>query len=390
MKIFERKYMNKSAIDLVKMNEHKKLCFDNMVQRSLVWKNTKKDNRKSLLIHSMIIGFPIPPMFCNCIIDSENIRNRYYDFIDGKQRTNTVCEFINDKFPLINVPLINLDENSDSDEDADDDKLIDVNGMKFSDLPDDIKRIIENYQFVIYYYENLTDEEFKEMMFRLNNGKGLTAAEKVRINTKDQKVIMELAQHKIFSEALSAGALNGFTNEVIVKQTWGILNIEDVSFQSKNFDPIIENAVITEEQQKEIINIFDILYDCNNIIKTKARLENDTSKKKNIDKVAKRILGRIHISSIAFVIKYAIQNNISKDQSKDQLCEWMIHFFYGAKTTISESYNTNAHTGTATARAIKIRKDEVMTDFINFISDKQQEPVSEQNDMQADEQDSEN
>ena len=46
MKTYERKSFPRTARDLKVMYEKGNLSFDNAVQRSFVWKNTTKDNRK--------------------------------------------------------------------------------------------------------------------------------------------------------------------------------------------------------------------------------------------------------------------------------------------------------------------------------------------------------
>ena len=88
MRIYEKKNFPRTARDFAKMMEKGTLSFDNAVQRSFVWKNTTKDNRMSMLIDTMIRGFCVPPLFCNCIF--VDATNKVYDFVDGIQRVLTV------------------------------------------------------------------------------------------------------------------------------------------------------------------------------------------------------------------------------------------------------------------------------------------------------------
>lgn len=150
MKMYEKKNFPRNSHDFVKMHKDGKLSFDNAAQRGLTWDN----DRKSLLMHSMIIDFPIPPLYCNCLF--EDPKQKVYDFIDGKQRVlGATIPFLNDEYVLTNVPIINIDEESDYDEEADPDKLIDINGLKYSELPDEFRDKIKNYNYVVYYYENM-------------------------------------------------------------------------------------------------------------------------------------------------------------------------------------------------------------------------------------------
>ena len=75
--------------------------FDNAVQRSLVW----DDSKKSLLIHSMLYGFAIPAMYFT------RDENGVYDSLDGKQRSNAISEYMNDEFCLtMDTPLVMDDD----------------------------------------------------------------------------------------------------------------------------------------------------------------------------------------------------------------------------------------------------------------------------------------
>jgi uncharacterized protein with ParB-like and HNH nuclease domain len=71
------------AKQLTKMIERGTINFDNAVQRGYVWDN----NRKSLLIHSMIEGYPIPAFYA-----AKN--DNGYDMLDGKQRLNTIARIM--------------------------------------------------------------------------------------------------------------------------------------------------------------------------------------------------------------------------------------------------------------------------------------------------------
>lgn len=72
-----------------------KINFDHIVQRSYVWERS----RKSALIESMILGYPIPPVFAKRLVGDNSKRgdNVYY-IMDGKQRLSTVKEYLNDEF----------------------------------------------------------------------------------------------------------------------------------------------------------------------------------------------------------------------------------------------------------------------------------------------------
>ena len=112
--MLKRANINWNARQLAKMAQNGTVSFDNAVQRGYVWDN----KRKSLLIHSMLIGYPIPPFYA-----AKN-ENRY-DMLDGKQRTNAISDFINGKFELTDVPEVEV-ENEDGSTD-----MVDINTLHF-------------------------------------------------------------------------------------------------------------------------------------------------------------------------------------------------------------------------------------------------------------------
>ena len=63
------------AEQITSMIKGKKISFDNLIQRSFVWDKV----RKGELIESMIIGYPIPPVYAKRGDDT------IYDILDGNK-----------------------------------------------------------------------------------------------------------------------------------------------------------------------------------------------------------------------------------------------------------------------------------------------------------------
>ena len=101
-----------SAKQLKGMVLNGKINFDHIVQRSYVWERS----RKSGLIESMILGYPIPPVFAKRLTgDSAKRGDNTYYIMDGKQRLSTVKEFLNDEFALSDLPPVKYyDDETDS------------------------------------------------------------------------------------------------------------------------------------------------------------------------------------------------------------------------------------------------------------------------------------
>jgi len=352
MKLYEKKNFPRTSHDLAKMHKDGKLSFDNYVQRNLGWNN----DQKSLLIHTMIIDLPIPAMYCNCIF--EDPKQKVYDFLDGKQRTlGAIIPYLNDEYALTNVPIINMDEQSYNDDDADPEKLIDINGKKYSELPEEIRDRIRNYSMTIYYYENMPQEDAEEMIRRLNNGKPFTSIELTRIKAKSLDIIKEIGKHSIFNSALTEKAINKYTNEDIVIKSWAILNQENPNFETKNIRPMIEQAEITDKQLEQIITAYD------KILEIYTALIN-TNDKQDV-KVAKRLLTRTHLISIIPIINKQIEN---ETWDIYQFTQWVRYFFSGKKSaSIDDTYNEAAKSGSGKSKNIRKRLEAIRESFKRFV-----------------------
>lgn len=337
MKVYEIKHFPRKSVDLDKMLKDGKLSFNNASQRSLVWKNTEKDNRKSLLIDTMMRGLPVPAMYCNCLYDPAAPKTKIYDFMDGKQRTNAVVDYINNKFALVNVPLFNMDDDAADDEGSD--NIMNLNGKFFSELPEEFQFAIKTYSFNVYYYENLNQDEVDEIIHRLNNGKPMSAIELTRIKAKSNDIIKEVGNHALLKEILKQEAFDRYTNEDIVIKSWIMQNAEEPSLETKDVRSIMESAEISEKEKEDLVASFDRLYEVYKII-----LVED-------EKIAKRIITKTHLVTLMPIINRAI-----KEQTVEDFAEWLKCFFDGKRgASISKEYNESASRGSARKDAIKKR-----------------------------------
>jgi len=300
-----------SAKQLTKSIDKGTVKFDNAVQRGYVW----DQSRKSLLIHSMIEGYPIPPFYAT---KEDNI----YSMLDGKQRSEAISKYINNQYELIGLPEVALES----------DETMDVNGLTFEKLPIELQDEIKDYSLTIYYFDGITDEEVNEMFFRLNNGKPLTSIELTRVKAKSIEIIKEIGRHSIFNSALTEKAMNKYTNEDIVIKSWVILNSENPSFETKQIRPILESAEITPEQAEVITTVYD------KVLETYTAITG-TGEKQDA-KVAKRLITRTHLVSIMPIVAKLIANDT---WNTEKFTAWTRKFFAGTKSaTISEIYNEAA------------------------------------------------
>lgn len=147
----EKASISWSAKQLKNMIASGKIDFNHIIQRSYVWER----KRKSALIESMIIGYPIPPVFAKRSDDGTGKRGgNIYAIMDGKQRLSTVAQFLNDEFALSDLPPVSyMDEANGGECEAD------ISGMKFSELPEALQDHLNSVIFSVTYFDNLSKEE---------------------------------------------------------------------------------------------------------------------------------------------------------------------------------------------------------------------------------------
>lgn len=333
MKTYERKSFPRMAKDFARMFKDGTITFDNAYQRNFCWKNTEKDNRMSVLVDSMLRGFPVPPMYCNCIISEDS---KIYDFIDGQQRTTTVVKFLNNEFELIGLEPF---------EDADGNE-IDINGMTYSQLPEDMQDTFKTYSFTVYYYENMDGDDFAEMFSRLNNGVALKAIEKTRAMSKSFEAIKQLGDHELLKTALSDTAMRNYTNEDIVIKTHIMLNKKNPCLDTKVVRPYAVMTEFTEDEAATITNVFDTILECYNYI---VGLEENSKVHK---KIAKRLITRTHLITVTPLVKNCIENNVSIEA----MSRFFMLFFNGRKgATNYAAYNSHCTSGSGHEMSVKAR-----------------------------------
>lgn len=326
------------------MSEKGNLSFDNAVQRSFVWKNTAKDNRMSMLIDSMLRGLPVPPMYCNCIF--EDVKNKVYDFLDGKQRTTTIIKFLNNEFMLLNIPVFEEEDGME----------VDLNGKTYSQLPEEYQDRIKTYSFTVYYYENMDQEDAVEMFRRLNNGKSPTAIELTRANAESINEIISLGKHELFKIALSERSLAGYANEDIVIKTWILLYGDKKSFETKYVRPIMKETKITDEQVKEFNKMFDVYVEVYNILLDEKQR-----------KIARKLLNKTNMISLMIIFKKVIDENVEIRKIKNWLCLFFDN--ENVNGSVDEQYNELVKGRAAvTESAVVTRMDILLNNFDAFLN----------------------
>lgn len=135
----------KKYLDDVEKDENE--LFVPEYQREFVW----DDVRQSRLIESITLGLPIPIIFV-----AENEAGRL-EIVDGSQRIRTLAAFITDELQLTDL-----------------DKLTEMNGIYYKELPASRQRKIKNTPIrMIVLSESATEQVKNDLFERINRGSDL-------------------------------------------------------------------------------------------------------------------------------------------------------------------------------------------------------------------------
>jgi len=119
-------------------------------QRQYVW----KPNNKTLFVESVLLGLPIPFMFFAGCDDGR------LEIIDGAQRMQTLCEFVDGKMRLSKLPKLNM-----------------LDGFSFSDLTKATQRKFLNRTFRVVVLDEKTTPDIRQDLFNRINTSGVKASD---------------------------------------------------------------------------------------------------------------------------------------------------------------------------------------------------------------------
>lgn len=327
---------------LTGMIKNGNILFDNIIQRSYVWEAT----RQSLFIHSLALEIPIPDTYAKRYVED----SRKYDMLDGKQRLITIAKFISDDFVLTKLPPVTFLNDLTGMEETED-----ISGKKFSEISEGLKEKIAGQRIKVIYFDNLTKEEEKELFKRINNGKPLSTKSRSLASCLDIEKLLDIGTHDLFKEMLTQKALDNKNQAIIVMKSWCMINqdVEEISFASKDFNILMENIEISDEEKIKLIEVFDYIHSVHEIL---------IGRKEK--KVAKKLYTETHLVSLIPFLSQASTNGIEEENAAD----WIIDFFKteDGSASISEEYNNASGSGSAKSVSIQIRNSALENSFSDF------------------------
>lgn len=160
--------MNKFTVqDLMEVREE--IQVDPSYQRNgAIW----NPERKRLLIDSILQGYDIPKLYFRLFSPRESVGDQLYRYaiIDGRQRVETILDFVDGRFALGSETEVETVEGTRN-----------LDGKRFNDLYDDepylAKRILD-FPLDVVAVETEDLDVIEDMFLRLNEASPLNAAEK--------------------------------------------------------------------------------------------------------------------------------------------------------------------------------------------------------------------
>lgn len=220
---------------IVNQSEKGNISFSHKLQRPINQWSTKM---KSLLIHSLLVGFPVNPIY---VVEQGGITYT----LDGSQRTSTCIAYVNNEFALSkDTPNITIVSNENGESIK---KEYEIAGKKFKKLDKEVKDTLLACSLEFCTLSEYTDDEVKEMFKRQNTSKPLSGRLIRVCNESDafSETVYSLATHPFMDKILSpAQRKNGFDREIIINTFMLIATNQDndfTSFKNKDVDVFIKD-----------------------------------------------------------------------------------------------------------------------------------------------------
>lgn len=171
-----------SIYEYLRQLEKGKIIIQPDFQRKLVWSNSQK----SKFIESILLNFPLPPIYLN------ETKEAHYIVIDGLQRTTALQQFYSGLITLSGLEA-----------------LPKYNGEKFDSLPETFRSKFEDKKLTIFVLKPSTPlVVIYDLFNRINTGGTQLNRQEVRnciFIGRSTKLLKELSEEKQFKDAIDFG-----------------------------------------------------------------------------------------------------------------------------------------------------------------------------------------
>lgn len=235
-------------------NQYKKgnISFSHKLQRPIGQWSPKM---KSLLIHSLLSGFPVNPIY---IVDEEGILYT----LDGSQRTSTCINYINNEFALSkDTPNITIPVKEDGESIS---KEYEIAGKKFKKLDEEVQSTLLACSLEFCTLSEYTDDEVKEMFRRQNTSKPLSGKLLRIVHESDQfsDAVYSLSNHPFMDKLVTpTQRKNGTDRDLIIQALMLICTNNEndfTSFRNKDIDVFVQDyADVSLEKASTLTEAMD-------------------------------------------------------------------------------------------------------------------------------------
>lgn len=284
---------------------------------------------KSLLIHSLLSGFPVNPIY---VIEEDGVLYT----LDGSQRTSTCIDYINNKFSLSkDTPSIVIKSKQNGETIATE---YEIAGKKFHKLDQEVQNALtSSCSLEFCTLSEYTENEVKEMFRRQNSGKPLNGKLLRVVNESSvfSDIVYALANHPFMDKLMTKAQRKNGTDRDLIIQTLMLVetnsNEEFISFRTKDIDTFVLEHSDTIGQDKIEI------------------LKNAMDK---FDEAFEEI--KIPVTSIPMVL-YSGYRIIQDNKSFQKLVDLVAEFLNGYEQ--NEEYKQYVKSGTSGANNVRGRLD---------------------------------
>lgn len=216
-------------------NQHKKgnISFSHKLQRPIGQWSPKM---KSLLIHSLLSGFPVNPIY---IVDEGGTLYT----LDGSQRTSTCISYINNEFALSkDTPNVFIQVTEDGESIS---KEYEIAGKKYKKLDEEVQSTLLACSLEFCTLSDYMDDEVKEMFRRQNTSKPLSGKLLRIVHESDEfsDAVYSLATHPFMDKLVTPTQRKNGTDRDLIIQTLMLIctnNENDfTSFRNKDIDVFV-------------------------------------------------------------------------------------------------------------------------------------------------------
>lgn len=218
-----------------------------LLQRGFVWEK----KRSSLLIQSLLLGYPIPTLIFN-LVDGE------YMCLDGVNRFTSIINYLGDEYELTsdvdNIVLTDL---------KGEDVEYEIKNKKFSELDVQVQNHLRTRILKLEIMQDLDEDTQSEVLLRLNEGMVMTGISKARIKSYKEihPFVQDCVSLELFDRKVNIpkSKKTRFTHEAVI---YTVAALEcDLEVSATNYvkiaDEITEKKLFTEDIKETILSVFE-------------------------------------------------------------------------------------------------------------------------------------